>query len=446
MARFFAITLFCLTVGFVAWALLKQRLGRPRQAESPQARQRSIANPPNFVIVVGGSIGCGDLGCYGQKHIATPHLDRLAKEGVRLSEFYAGDPTGEATCWCLLTGRDMAAAKSSAPNRFALRPQQATVAEVLRRAGYDTGFVGDWSLGGDDSTNTPGQHGFTEWVTIPRTEGATSTHPDAFWRTGQRVRVTSNMDGKQGQYVTDLVMQEATSFLQQHKTGNPFLLFVVCPRSQSSDGIPSLHAYADTDWPQSRKSHSARVTEFDRLVGLVMDELAELKLAHRTALLVTSDCGPAEEPEREQEFFKGTRGLRGGQGTLYEGGLRVPFLARWPGQAFSGVERDYAAVCWDLLPTLAELSGAVNVPKQLDGVSIASILRGGIGRSRDMLYWEIRQDDGLGQAVRMGDWKVIRPAGKTRREDCELYNLKKDPIEKKNVAAQHPEIVAKFLK
>ena len=188
------------------------------------------------------------------------------------------------------------------------------------------------------------------------------------------------------------------------------------------------------------------MTEFDRVVGVIMDELQDLRLANRTALLVTSNNGPREEAPGDLEFFHSTRGLRGSQGTLYEGGLRVPFIARWPGQAFRDVERDYAAVCWDLLPTLAELSGAANVPKQLDGVSIASILRGGIGRSRDMLYWELRQDGGLGQAVRMGDWKVVRPVGKSRREDCELYDLKKDPKEARNVAKQHFEIVRRFLK
>ena len=171
----------------------------------------------------------------------------------------------------------MAAATGSGPTRFALRPQQATVAEVLRRAGYETGFVGPWSLGGDDSANTPGQHGFTEWVDAAA-DRRRRQRPSGGFLAKRRTRAGDEQcDGQQGQYVTDLVMQEAVSFLQRHKTGNPFLLFVVCPLPRPSDTIPSLRAYADKDWPPSRKAYAARVTEFDRVVGVVMDELAELK-------------------------------------------------------------------------------------------------------------------------------------------------------------------------
>jgi arylsulfatase len=299
---------------------------------------------------------------------------------------------------------------------------------------------------GKDDTDTPGQHGFTEWATLPTDENEARPHPEEFVRNGQRVPVTGNADGRQGQYVTDLIVQEALSFLQQRQPGQPFFLLVVCPLPVSSDAIPSLRAYAGRDWPQSRKLYAARVTEFDRVVGVIRDEIANLRLANRTALLVTSDGSPRVEVPGDLEFFHSTGGLRGSRGTLYEGGLRVPFIARWPGQAFSAVERDDAAVCWDLLPTLAESSGAVDVPRPLDGVSITPLLKGGIGRVRDMLYWELRQNGDLGQAVRMGDWKVIRPVGKTRREDCELYDLRKDPAEKKNVAPQHPDIVTKFLR
>jgi arylsulfatase A-like enzyme len=444
MARVASIVVFCLVIAFVAWAVIRQRFSGPRNASSPPAEQRRIANPPNFVILLGEHIGYGDLGCYGQKHIATPHLDRLAAEGIRLTEFYAGDPTGEATCWCLMTGRDMAAGGSGS-TRFVLRPQQATVAEVLRRAGYDTGFVGPWGLGGDDQANTPGTNGFTEWAVMAGAADPSSEHPESFVRNGDRVPVTSNSDGKQGQHVSDLILQEAVSFLQRHKTGNPFLLFVVCPGLWSAAASPPVRDQAETDGSESRQAYAARVADFDRVAGVVMDELQGLGLANRTALLVTSSSGPGTESEGDVQFFRSTGGLRGNPGELYEGNLRVPLIARLPGQAFKGVDRDYPGVCWDLLPTLAELSGAVGVPKQKDGVSIASILRGGIGPQRDMLYWETRRN-GLGQAVRMGDWKVVRPPGKTQRENCELYHLKKDPHEKRNVAKQHPEIVTKFLK
>jgi arylsulfatase A-like enzyme len=281
--------------------------------------------------------------------------------------------------------------------------------------------------------------------------------------------VEENAAGKQGKYLTDVLLGEALTFLQKHKSGEPFLLIIVYPAPPLSDAIPALEEYAGKDWPRFRKLRAARVAEFDRAVGIVMNELQTLRLANRTALMVTSTCGPAPEEDEDVAFFNLARqidgrelprlvvedkdtsffhsrgGLRGQRGELYEAGIRVPFVARLPGLFMPGITRDYAAAVWDLLPTLADLCGAVNVPRRLDGMSIAPMLRGGIGEARKMLYWEVSRR-GFGQAVRMGDWKVVRLPGETRREDCELYNLKKDPKEQKDVSSRHPDIVAKFLK
>lgn len=443
--------------------------GCHRAPVGPPPPPRRIPNPPSFVIVIGDQIGFGDLGCYGQKRIATPHIDRLAKEGMRLTEFYAGDPTGAATPWCLLTGRDTAAADRQKDSAFVLSAGQVTLAQVLQRAGYRTGFVGAWTLGGDDPTNLPGQHGFDEWSVLPSTENGLTEFPDAMLKKGTPVTVEANAAGKRGQYVTDLVTQEVGAFLRENPADTPFLLLVVCPVPRSSASLPALETYADTDWLDSRRLYAARVTEFDRAVGSIMEELQQLRLGNRTALMVTSNSGPGPEDEEGfeffdrartvsgeglrrfaadehgGEFFSSTGGLRGQQGDLHEGGIRVPFVARLPAAFMAGVTRDYAATIWDLLPTLAELSGALAVPKRIDGRSIAPMLRGGIGDAREMLYWEVRSPS-LGQAVRLGAWKVVRPPGKTRREDCELYDLSKDPREQRNVAKQHADIVGKFIK
>lgn len=414
------------------------------QHDAPAPPKRRIANPPNFVILVGGDIGWGDLGCFGQKHIATPNIDGLAREGIRLSQFYAGDPTGVASCWCLLTGRDMNAARGEGPSRFLMRPEMPTVGEVLQAAGYRTGYVGPWTLGGADPANSPGQNGFAQWTTLPTAAGLPD-YPAELERNGEPVSVAANAGGKPGQNLTDVLLAEAVALLQAHREGDPFLLLVVCPPPAAAAN-PSLAAYAGRDWPESRKAYAAKIAEFDRAAGLMMDALAKLDLAKRTALIVTAASGPAADDEGDLEFFASTGGLRGRKGTLYEGAIRVPFVIRWPGQQFQGVERDDAAVMWDLLPTLAELSGAMNVPRRRDGVSIAPMLRGGVGDKRDMLYWELAASGGVGQAVQMGEWKVVRLPGKTQREDCELYNLKKDPQEKSNVAAKYPEVVDRFIK
>jgi arylsulfatase A-like enzyme len=442
MLRNVLLAFLVLLVGFVGWALYRRGLKDSGPAAQPPQR-RTIANPPSFVVIVGDAIGYGDLGCYGQKIISTPRIDGLAKDGIRLTNFYAGDPTGRGSGWCLMTGRDMSAARAEGAARFVLQPQQATIAAVLRAAGYRTGLVGTWTLGGGDPANTPGRHGFEEWAVLPSPESA--EFPESLWKNDQMVAVAGNADGKRACYLTDVLLEEATSFLQQAGS-EPFALFLVLPLSRASTNLPALDAYADRDWSESRKCYAARIGEFDRAVGSITTELDRLKLADRTVMLVTSSGGSVSTEAEDRAFFQGTGGLRGANGELYEGGLRVPCLVRSANQAFKGVQRDYPAAMWDVLPTLAELSGAIQVPKQRDGVSMAGMLHGGIGESRDMFYWDIREGQRVGQAVRMGDWKVVRPPGKTLAADCELYDLAKDPRETGNVAKQHPEIIEKFLK
>lgn len=405
--------------------------------------QRRIANPPNFVVFLADDVGYGDLGCFGQKHIATPNLDRLAKQGLRMTEFYAGDPTGASTAWCLMTGYDTARAGKEEATRFSLVAEHATMLEVLAAAGYDTGYVGAWTLG--DKENLLPERGVLESAAIMPGENA-GEFPAAILRSGVEEAVPENADGQQKLHVTDLVVREATAFLQRRQSGNPFILFVKLELPHGSTSAPSLRQYEDRDWTDAQKAYAARIGEFDRAMGMILSQLQELQLAGRTTVVFTSDSGPPADDEGTLEFFGSTGGLRGHQGSLYEGGIRVPCIARSPGQFMTDIERDDPAAVWDLLPTFIELSGAVRVPRTLDGVSIAPLLRGGIGNVRDMLYWENREEEGLAQAVRMENWKVVRPAGKMEREACELYDLKKDPGEEKNVAKDHPDVVTRFLR
>ena len=405
--------------------------------------QRRIPNPPNFVVFLADGVGYGDLGCFGQKRIVTPNLDRLAKQGLRMTEFYAGDPTGAATAWCLMTGYDTARAGKEEETRFSLVADHATMFEVLAAAGYETGFVGAWTLG--DTENLLPERGVLESAAIMPGENA-GEFPAAILRNGAEEAVPENADGQQQLHVTDLVARETAAFLQRRQSGNPFFLFVKLELPQGTKSAPSLRQYEGQDWTETQKAYAARISEFDRAMGMILGQLQEQQLANRTTVVFTSDSGPPADDEGTIEFFGSTGVLRGHRDSLYEGGIRVPCIARSPGQFMTDIERDDPAAAWDLLPTFIELSGAVRVPRTLDGVSVAPLLRGGIGNVRDMLYWENREEEGLAQAVRMEKWKVVRPAGKMEREACELYDLKKDPGETKNVAKDHPDVVARFLR
>ncbi len=380
----------------------------PKPAPGPQRR---VANPVNFVVILADRVGHGDLGCYGQKQIATPHLDQLAKQGIRFNHFYAADPRGEATFWSLMTGHDTSRADEQEP-RYVLRSENASLAEVLSRAGYDTGFFGTWTAGAAEEAHQPTQHGFREAVAILPGKGE-QEFPDSVWRDGAAAPVEANAGGERRLFVTDLVAQEAVAFLQRHQTGNPFLLVVALTLPPGSESIPSRTKYEQQEWTPAQKSHAARVTEFDHAAGLILNELDKLKLTKQTTVVFTSTGAAAADETGCAEFFRSSGDLRGGQGQLYEGGLRVPCLARHPSQMGPGLERDDPAVIWDILPTFGDLCGT---------------------------------PEGVGQAVRIDDWKVVRPVGKTQVSDCELYDLRKDPGEQKNVADKHPDVVAKFIR
>jgi arylsulfatase A-like enzyme len=219
-----------------------------------------------------------------------------------------------------------------------------------------------------------------------------------------------------------------------------------------STDTATLPDYADQPWTGRQKSYAARISLIDRTAGHIVQQLKGSNQWKDTVFLFTSDSGPKLDASPDSDatpdntdFFSSAGGLRGGYGSLYEGGIRVPCLVHYPDQAFSGVERAYPAVIWDIMPTFTELSGALRFPKTADGVSIAPLLRGGIGNSRDMLYWELR-DGQLAQAVRIDNWKVVRPAGMMQIENCELYDLQSDPAETRNVAADHPDVVSKFIR
>jgi len=424
-----------------------------------------VKNPPNIIFILADDLGYGDLGCYGQKTIQTPNIDKLAAEGMRFSDHYAGSTVCAPSRCCLMTGFHTGHALIRGNARVPLRPSDVTVAELLKQAGYSTGIIGKWGLGEPDSTGIPNRQGFDYWFGYLNQRHAHNYYPEYLWLNetkfelknevnhviGGQDRTPGGVATKRERYSHDLFAEQALSFVEKNK-GNPFFLYLALtiPHANNEAGnkgmeVPSLEPYADKDWPEPQKGHAAMITRMDGDVGRLMARLKELGLDNNTLVMFTSDNGPHKEGGADPEFFDSSGPLKGYKRALYEGGIRVPMIARWPSKIKAGSVSDHISAFWDFLPTCCELVG-VKTPKGIDGISMAASLLGRPGEQREheFLYWEFHEQ-GKRQAVRMGDWKGIRQnVAKNSNGPIELYNLKNDIGEKNNVAVRHPSIVAKI--
>ena len=414
-------------------------------------RLDATPNPerPNVIFILADDLGYGDLGCYGQKQIATPCLDRLAAEGTRFTQFYAGSTVCAPSRCCLMTGLHTGHAIIRGNAKVPLRPQDVTVAEVFKQAGYATGIVGKWGLGDAGTTGIPNRKGFDEWFGYLNQTLAHDYYPTKLWRNEQEITLPGNLDGGRKEYSHDLFTREALSFVQRHKS-QPFFLYLAytIPHAnnelgaKTGDGmeVPDYGPYADRNWPGPEKGKAAMIARMDGDVGRLMAELKRLGLDNKTLVLFASDNGPHHEGGVKPEFFDSNGPLRGGKRDLYEGGIRVPMIARRPGSVPAGRVSDAAWAMWDFLPTVCELTGRP-VPAGIDGVSTLPLIEGRAPvRGHEFLYWEFHEK-GFHQAVVMGEWKAVRIG---MGQPLELYNLKADPAERDNVADKHPDVVARI--
>jgi arylsulfatase A-like enzyme len=409
------------------------------------------ASRPNIVFIMADDLGYGDLGCYGQRQIKTPNLDRLAAEGVRFTSCYAGSTVCAPSRCALMTGLHTGHARIRGNDRVPLGPDDVTVAEILRSAGYATGIIGKWGLGEPETTGIPTRQGFDEWFGYLNQHHAHNYYPDYLWKNEQKVAlpnvVQDNVASTRAAYSADLFTREALDFLDRHRL-EPFFLYLpfTLPHANNEAGkqgmeIASDAPYSAEPWPQAQKNHAAMITYLDAQVGRVLDRLAELKLDQNTIVFFTSDNGPHREGGADPEFFKSSGPLRGFKRSLHDGGIRVPMIVRYPGRIAAGTASSQVWALWDALPTLAELVGA-KFPKGLDGISMLPALLGekAAGRAQtnhEYLYWEFHER-GFSQAVRFGDWKAIRPKPGA---PLELYDLARDEAEQHDVAAQHAAVV-----
>jgi arylsulfatase A-like enzyme len=436
-------------------------------AEPDRAAGRMVAKP-NIVFILADDLGYGDLGCYDQKIIRTPNLDRMATEGLRFTQFYAGSTVCAPSRSVLMTGRHVGRTRvrgnagASNPEAQMLRDEDVTVAEVLKSAGYRTSLVGKWGLGMPGDEGVPNRQGFDEFYGYLSQTHAHNHFPDYLWRNDVRETlgnvVTPLGTGGGGyatvrkQYSTDLFADEAIKFVAENRE-RPFFLYLalVVPHANNErtrelkDGaeVPDYGPYADEPWPNPDKGQAAMITRMDAHVGRLLAKLKELGLDERTLVMFSSDNGPHKEAGHDPERFDPNGPLSGFKRSMTDGGIRVPMIARWPGTIAPGGTTDHIGYFGDLMATCAELSGAA-VPPGCDSISFVPTLEGSaVGhrqQTHEYLYWEFHEGGASKQAVRMGRWKGIRTYG----GPLELFDVESDVGETTNVAANHDDVVRKI--
>jgi arylsulfatase A-like enzyme len=414
----------------------------------PAQIQANEAERPNIILIMADDLGYGDLGCYGQKLIETPHIDRLAAQGLRFAQAYAGSTVCAASRAVLMTGfhNGHSPARDNVPHYPTyLQESDVTIAEVLQKAGYRCGGVGKWSLGDAGTVGRATNQGFHTWFGYLNQDHAHYYFTEYLDDDEGRLELTGNSRTHQ-HYSHDLLTERALKFIRE-SADQPFFLYAAytlphfSAREEDPHGlaVPSTTPYSDRDWDEKSKKYAAMIHRLDRDVGRIVKLVDELGVRQQTLIIFTSDNGGHRGvPER----FKTNGPLRGFKRDLTEGGIRVPFIARWPGTIPAGQVSEEVIAFQDMLPTFAELAG-VKALADVDGMSVVQALKGKpLDEPHEFLYWDYghcraRYD----QAVRWKDWKGIRHG---RDAEIELYDLSRDPGETKNVAESHPMVVQRI--
>ena len=398
------------------------------------ARAAVTSNKPNVIFILADDLGYGDLGSFGQKKIKTPNLDRMAAEGMRFTQAYAGTTvcapsrcalmTGQHTGHCYIRGNKEIKPEGQEP----MPADTFTVAHLMKKAGYVTGTIGKWGLGKPDSVSTPDKMGFDYFFGYNCQMKAHEYYTEYLWRNTNKVM----LNGKT--YSHDLMANDSLDFVKRNKD-KPFFLYLPFTIPHGKFQVPSQEPYANEDWPPQWKNIAAMITRMDKDIGRLMALLKELKIDDNTLIFFASDNGAGYQPK----FFQSSGPLRGMKRDMYEGGLRSPNIARWPGKIKPGIVSDQVWAFWDLMPTLAELTGQ-KPPANTDGVSILTALLTSKTFERPPIYFEFHER-GFTQAARIGDWKAVRLGTKV---PIELYDMKTDIGETNDVSAQHPDVVKRF--
>lgn len=403
----------------------------------------TAAERPNLIFILCDDLAQGDLGCYGQKLIQTPHLDRMAAEGTRFPQLYSGTSVCAPSRSSLMTGLHTGHCPIRANREIQPEGQKplpgetVTVAQVLKSAGYATACMGKWGMGMFDTSGSPLKKGFDHFHGYNCQRHAHSYFPKYLWNDDQRLE----LDGKT--YAQDLIQADVEKWVRAH-AAQPFFLYYAITLPHGKFEIDELGIYADKPWTDLQKTYAAMVTRLDRDVGRLLGLLEELKIDENTLVVFSGDNGASFDPKSEVGgLFDQDMGgkLRGYKRGLYEGGLRQAGIARWPGKVPVGAVSEEPWAFWDFLPTAAALAGAT-LPEghDFDGIDVSSLLMGGKAPDREVFYWELHEGTSL-QAVRFdGHWKAVRNGPKAK---IELYDLSADAAESKDLAATHPDKVTR---
>ena len=418
--------------------------------------QEQARKSPNVVFIMADDLGYGELGCYGQQKIQTPHLDRLAQESLRFTQYYAGATVCAPSRSVLMTGLHTGHTRvrgNSSPDKQTLRDDDVTLAELFKQAGYVTGLTGKWGLGDSLPGGEPGlptRQGFDVTFGYLNQHHAHNYFPPFLFQNDKRIELPNEGEfdargaGKvrvRKVYAHDLIAEQSQRFLRENKS-KPFFLYCAWTLPHANNehkeaGIPDHGIYKDKDWSEPNKMHAAMVSYLDTQVGQLLATLDELGLRDSTLVCFTSDNGPHRESGNDPNFFNSSGLVRGTKRDLYDGGIRVPLLVRWPGRIAPGVS-DHIAYHGDILATTADLIG-FKTPPGLDSVSFAPTLLGRAAEQKphEFLYWEFYEGGGA-RAVRWGKWKAVRPKW---HAPIELFDITTDPRELQNVAAEHADLV-----
>jgi arylsulfatase A-like enzyme len=412
---------------------------------------------PNVIYIVSDELGYYEPGFMGNRNIQTPHLDKLAAEGMVFRNMLAGSSVCAPTRCCLLTGKHSGhTSVRSNGGGTPLRPEEETIASVLKKQGYATGGFGKWGCGGRDSTGVPEKHGFDVFFGYYDQVHAHTYYPPYLIKNSEEVPLAGNQGGSEGQTYSHYVIHDAAmDFIREHSKG-PFFAYLPYTPPHGNfdipDSDPAWATYKDKPWPAPARRYAAMVSLVDQQIGQLMALLKELGIDQNTVVFFSGDNG-ANDYFSSAEHPRGIHGgnknpatgveYRGKKGTLYEGGLRVPFAARWPGKIAPGRVSDHLGYFPDVLPTIADIAGAT-APADIDGLSILPELVGEAAAGRkqpqhDYLYWEING----WTAIRQGSWRAVQPKA---NQPWELYDLSVDPSESRDLAAAKPEILARLTR
>lgn len=412
---------------------------------------------PNIILVMADDLGWGDVGFNGQQKIKTPHLDKLAANGMRFTRFYAGSAVCAPSRAALLTGVNTAhghirelSAWTDSGNPVDLKDEEITIAEELKRAGYATAIIGKWGMEEGAGTGMPNKQGFDYFYGYKTHTEAHHYYPPYLWENGNKIELKNNITAeKKGEYSNDDFTNRALGFIRDNKD-KPFFLYLpyTIPHNEITVPEDSKKQYENLGWeerrmqtghyyhdPEGNTAYAGMISRLDSYVGRIVKQLEQLKIDKNTIIIFTSDNGPGYD----NGFFNSNGPFKGRKLQLYEGGILVPFAIKWPAVIKGGSVIEAPFYFCDMLPTFCEAAGMKPTGK-VDGISFLPTLKHEKQPSHPFFYWEINESQGPVQAIRMGDWKGI----KFFEKPFELYDVKKDSAETTNLAARHPDIVKKI--